>query len=159
MKTRKRSTVWNGYHVTEACVLTNSNHLVSIFSRIHSSSEKDYKSANTITFESMEQGAKLFKNATFAMDRGYDDNKVFLKMDELKQNYVIRLKSNRKLLYHNKWTTATELRNRRKVKTSVYYKGKEHVAYKSKSNKGKSLFLLLSVSKRYLRYTVNSALN
>lgn len=122
-----------GYHITEACVLTNSNHPVSIFSRIHSSSEKDYKSANTITFEAMEQGAALFEKATFAMDRGYDDNKMFLKMDELKQDYVIRLKSNRKLLYHNKWTMATELRNRRKgkVKTSVYYKGKGHEAYLS----------------------------
>lgn len=120
-----------GYHVTEACVLTKSNHPVSIFSRIHSSSEKDYKSANAITFEAMEQGAALFEKATFAMDRGYDDNKMFLKMEELKQDYVIRLKSNRKLLYHNKWTMATELRNRRKgkVKTSVYYKGKEHEAY------------------------------
>lgn len=54
-------------------------------------------------------------------------------MDELKQDYVIRLKSNRKLLYHNKWTMATELRNRRKgkVKTSVYYKGNEREAYLS----------------------------
>ena len=122
-----------GYHVTEACVLTKSNHPVSIFSRIYSSSEKDYKSANAITFEAMEQGAALFEKATFAMDRGYDDNKMFLKMEELKQDYVIRLKSNRKLLYHNKWTMATELRNRRKgkVKTSVYYKGKEHEAYLS----------------------------
>lgn len=58
---------------------------------------------------------------------------MFLKMDELKQDYVIRLKSNRKLLYHNKWTMATELRNRRKgkVKTSVYYKGNEREAYLS----------------------------
>ena len=87
-----------GYHVTEACVLTTSNHPVSIFSRIHSSSEKDYKSANTITFDAMERGAALFHKATFAMDRGYDDNKMFLKLDELKQDYVIRLKSNRKLL-------------------------------------------------------------
>ena len=122
-----------GYHVTEACVLTTSNHPVSIFSRIHSSSEKNYKSANTITFHAMEQGASLFGKATFAMDRCYDDNKMFLKLDELKQDYVIRLKSNRKLLYHNKWTTATELRNRRKgkVKNNVFYKGKDHEAYLS----------------------------
>lgn len=122
-----------GYHVTEACVLTASNHPVSIFSRIHSSSEKDYKSVNTITFSAMEQAASLFGKATFAMDRGYDDNKMFLKLDGLKQDYVIRLKSNRKLLYHNKWTPATELRNRRKgkVKTNVFYKGKEHEAYLS----------------------------
>ena len=64
----------------------------------------------------MEQGAALFGKATFAMDRGYDDNKMFLKLDGLKQDYVIRLKSNRKLLYHNQWTTAAELRNRRKGK-------------------------------------------
>ena len=117
-----------GYHVTEACVLTTSNHPVSIFSQIHSSQEKDYKSANSVTFHAMEQGAALFGKATFAMDRGYDDNKMFLKLDELGQDYVIRLSAKRKLLYHNKWTMATELRNRRKgkVKTSVFYKGKEH---------------------------------
>ena len=60
-----------------------------------------------------------------------DDNKIFLILDHLKQDYVIRLKSNRKLLYHNKWTKATELQNRRKgkVKADVFYKGKEHTAY------------------------------
>ena len=122
-----------GYHVTEACVLTTSNHPVSIFSKIHSSAEKGYKSANAITFEAMEQGAALFKRATFCMDRGYDDNKMFLKLDDLEQDYVIRLTSKRKLLYHNKWTPATELRDRRKgkIKTSVFYRGKEHEAYLS----------------------------
>lgn len=39
----------------------------------------------------------LLGKATFVMDRGYDDNKMFLKLDALKQDYVIRLKSNRKL--------------------------------------------------------------
>lgn len=65
------------------------------------------------------------------MDRGYDDNKMFLKLDELKQDYIIRLKSTRKLLYHNKWTMVTELRNHRKgkVKANVVYKGKDHEAY------------------------------
>ena len=122
-----------GYHVTEACVLTHSNHPVSIFSRIHSSSEKDYKSVNTVTFQAMEQGAALFGKAAFAMDRGYDDNKMFLKLDRLGQDYVIRLKPNRKLLYHNKWTMAAELRNRRKgkVKMKVFYKGQNHEAYLS----------------------------
>lgn len=131
--TSTKNVYQKGYHITEACVLTTSRHPVSIFSKIHSSSQKDYKSANAITFQAMEQGAALFGKATFAMDRGYDDNKMFQKMDELKQDYVIRLKSNRKLLYHNKWTMATELRNRRKgkVKTNVFYKGKDHEAYLS----------------------------
>ena len=67
------------------------------------------------------------------MDRGYDDNKMFLKLDSMGQDYVIRLTAKRKLLYHNKWTFATELRNRRKgkVKLPLFYKGKEHEAYLS----------------------------
>lgn len=122
-----------GYHVTEACVLTTSDHPVSIFSQIHSSKEKNFTSINDITFSAMERGAALFGKSTFIMDRGYDDNKMFLKLDELEQDYVIRLKSNRKLLYHNKWTMATELRDRRKgkIRMRLFYKGKEHEAYLS----------------------------
>ena len=131
--TSKKSVYEKGYHVTEACVITDSNHPVSIFSKIHSSNEKNFISSNNITFSAMERGAALFKKATFVMDRGYDDNKMFLKLDELKQDYVIRLKSNRKLSYHNKWVMATELRNRRKgkVKMPLCYKGKHHDAYLS----------------------------
>lgn len=131
--TSTKSIYKKGYHVTEACVLTRSNHPVSIFSRVHSSSEKDYQSVNTITFQAMDQGAALFGRATFCMDRGYDDNKMFLKLDELAQDYVIRLKSNRKLLYHNKWTMASQLRDRRKgkIRTNIFYKGKDHEAYLS----------------------------
>jgi len=123
----------NGYHVTEACVLTKNHHPVSIFSKIYSSKEKNFKSTNAITFEAMERGASLFGKATFVMDRGYDDNKMFLKMNELNQNFVIRLTARRKLLYHNKWTPATELRNRRKgkVKMPLFYRGKKQEAYLS----------------------------
>jgi hypothetical protein len=70
-----------GYHVTEACVPTKNNHPVSIFSEIHSSKEKHFTSINDVTFSEMERGAVLFGKATFAMDRGYDDNKMFLKLD------------------------------------------------------------------------------
>ena len=100
-----------GYHVTEACVLTDSNHPVSIFSRIHSSREKNFTSVNDITFAAMERGAALFGKAAFVMDRGYDDNKMLLKLDELGQDYVIRLTAKRKLFFHGKWVPATQLRN------------------------------------------------
>jgi hypothetical protein len=122
-----------GYHVTEACVLTGSNHPVSIFSEIHSSKEKNFTSINNITFSAMERGATLFGKATFVMDRGYDDNKMFLKLDELKQDYVIRLTAKRKLYFRGKWIPATQLRNQRKgkIKTPVVYKGRKHDAYLS----------------------------
>lgn len=131
--TSTKNVYQKGYHVTEATVLTTSNHPVSLFSEIHSSKEKDFTSINDVTFSAMERAATLFGKATFVMDRGYDDNKMFLKLDSMGQDYVIRLTSRRKLLYHNKWISASELRNRRKgkVKLPLFYKGKMHEAYLS----------------------------
>jgi hypothetical protein len=130
---KTKNVIEKGYHVTEACVMTKSNQPVSIYSRIHSSREKGFTSINDYTFNAMERGKAMFGKATFVMDRGYDDNKMFLKLDELEQDYVIRLTAKRKLLFHNKWVPATELRNRRKgkIKTPVFYKGKEQEAYLS----------------------------
>ena len=75
----------------------------------------------------------IFDKATFAFDRGYDENKSFLKLDELKQDYVIRLTAKRKLFFHGKWVPATQLMHRRKgkIKTSLTYRGKKRDAYLS----------------------------
>ena len=131
--TEAKNVYEKGYHVTEACVLIGNGHPVSIFSRIHSSKEKNFTSINDITFSAMERGTSLFGKATFVMDRGYDDNKMFLKLDELKQDYVIRLTAKRKLYLHGKWVSATQLRNQRKgkIKAPLIYKGKKHNAYLS----------------------------
>ena len=131
--TDKKNIYEKGYHVTEACVMTQSRHPVSIFSEIHSSQEKNFTSINDVTFSAMERGAAMFGRATFVMDRGYDDNKMFLKLDELEQDYEIRLTARRKLYFHGKWIPATQLRNQRKgkIKTPLVYKGKSHDAYLS----------------------------
>lgn len=131
--TDKKNVYKKGYHVTEAVALTRSKQPVSIFSRIHSSAEKDYVSANAITFEAIREGTELFGKATFVMDRGYDDNKMFLMLDDLKQHYVIRLTAKRKVRYHNKWIPVTELRDRRKgkVRMNLRYHDSNHVAYLS----------------------------
>lgn len=130
---RTKNVYEKGYLVTEACVLTKSNHPVSIYSKIHSSQEKKFVSVNAATFEAMERAQALLGKATFVMDRGYDDNKMFLKLDELNQDYIIRLTAKRKLFFHNRWVPATELRNRRKgkIQMPVLYKGKQVKAYLS----------------------------
>lgn len=97
--TQTKNVYKKGYHVTETVPLTFNKHPVTIFPRIHSSAEKDYKSVNTITFNTIKQAAALFDKSTFVMDRVHDDNRIFLMLDQPKQDYVIRLKSNRKLLY------------------------------------------------------------
>ena len=131
--TETKSVYEKGYHVTEACVLTGNGYPVSIFSQIHSSKEKNFTSTNDITFAAMERGAALFGKATFALDRGYDDNKMFLKLDKLNQDYVIRLTAKRKVFFHGKWIPVTQLRNQRKgkIKTPLVYRGKKRDAYLS----------------------------
>ena len=79
--------------------MTDSNHPASVYSRIHSSNEKGFTSVNHITFEAIDRSVKLLKNATFVMDRGYDDNKIFQRLWDLEQNFVIRLTQKRKLFF------------------------------------------------------------
>lgn len=122
-----------GYHVTEACVMTSNHQPISLFSRIHSSNEKNFTSVNNITFAAIDRATALFKHCTFAMDRGYDDNKIFLKLLDDEQNFVIRIRKNRKLFYQNRWFPASELSARRKgkIKMNVRYHGIDHEAYLS----------------------------
>src|SRR5699024_6026714 len=54
-----KSVYKKGYHVTEACAMTSNGHPVSIFSELHSSREKNFKSTNTITFSAIKRGAQL----------------------------------------------------------------------------------------------------
>ena len=131
--TAGKSVYSKGYHVTEACVLTDSNHPVSVFSELHSSEEKGFTSINHITDSAIERCVKMFKKATFVMDRGYDDNKIFLKLFGMKQDFVIRLTQKRKLFFHGKWVSATKLCADRKgkVKMDLFYKGEHHEAYLS----------------------------
>ena len=166
--TQNKSVYSKGYHVTEACVLTKSNHPVSIFSEIHSSNEKNFTSINSITFDAMERGAKLFGKATFVMDRGYDDNKMFLKLDALKQDYVIRLTKKRKVFYKNKFISVTELCNRRKGKVhmKLFYKGKEHDAYVSHikaqitaSKKNINIVLFYGITEHPMMLVTNKVIN
>lgn len=74
------------YHITKATSLANSKHPVSLFSEVHSSTEKNFTFINDITFSAMERAAVLFGKATFVINR----------------DYVIRLTAKRRLLYHNK---------------------------------------------------------
>lgn len=123
-----------------------------------------FESLGIITFQSMECGADLLGKATFVMDKGYDNNKMFLKLEELKQDYVICLKSNRKLLYHNQWTMPTDLRSRRKgnLKASMFYKGKNHETYLSHikvqittSRKDIYLALVYGITEHLMMFAIN----
>ena len=67
--TVKKNIYKKGYHVTEATVLTNNAHPASLFSKIHSSNEKNFTSINDVTFSAIERAISLFGKAKMYFSR------------------------------------------------------------------------------------------
>lgn len=138
----KDKKIEKGYHMTEIVGLTAHNkQSVSLFSRIHSSHEKEYQSTNTILFEGLRQVIKaLGKKATFIFDRGFDMNALFDFMYKYEQDFILRIKERRKLFWKGKWFKSATLRDSRKgkIKTTLTFreggKVKEESVYVSHLN-------------------------
>ena len=126
-----------GYHVTEMVVLSKEHQPISLFSHIHSSSEKNYSSANTVTKKGIQEvAARLGGNPTFVLDRGYDQNALLRLMYELEQTFILRIKRNRKILHKGKWLSADTLCASRKgkLRTQVMIQGEWKTVYLSHLN-------------------------
>lgn len=128
----KKKNYEKGYHHTEIVGLTqNMKQPISIFSKIHSSTSKDYVSANTVTFEGINKVVKLLnernQKGIFVNDRGYDSNAMFNYYFEKKQHFVIRLTEKRKVYKNHKWYNITTLRDafKGKIKMSLMFQGEE----------------------------------
>ena len=127
-----------GYHVIEIVGLTkNKKQPISIFSNIHSSTSKDYVSANTVTFNALDTVISMLnerkRTGIFVHDRGYDNNSFFKYYAKNKQNYIIRLKENRIVYINHKWHKITTLRDSRKgkVKMNIFFQGEQKECYVS----------------------------
>lgn len=122
----KDNKIEKGYHVTEMVGLTSKKKQpVSLFSRIHSSAEKNYKSTNDVLFLGLNQVIQsLSERATFVFDRGYDMNALFQFMYKEQQDFIIRLTEKRKLFWKGKWFKAATLRDSRKgkIKTNLTFR-------------------------------------
>lgn len=134
----KNKSYEKGYHVTEIVGLTeNMRQLISMFSKIHSSTSKEYISANSVTFEAIDSICDLLDKrnlkGTFVNDRGYDNNRIFNHYFDKKQYFIIRLKENRKVYFNHKWYHIAAIRDSRKgkVKIKVMFQGKEKECFVS----------------------------
>lgn len=121
-----------GYHHTEIVGLTeNMKQPISVFSKIHSSTQKDYVSANTITFEGIDKVVEMLDKrkikGIFVNDRGYDSNEIFKHYWKKNQYFVIRLTEKRKIYRNHKWYKITTLRDafKGKIKMKIMFKGEE----------------------------------
>ena len=121
-----------GYHQTEIVGLTeNMKQPISLFSKIHSSTSKDYVSANNITFEGIDKIVKLLNErglkGTFVNDRGYDNNAMFNYYYDKNQYFIIRLKEKRIVYRNHKWYPITTFRDafKGKINMKLMFQGEE----------------------------------
>ena len=127
-----------GYHHTEIVGLTqNKKQPISLFSKIHSSTQKEFISANDITFEGIDKIVNLLdkrrQKGILVNDRGYDNNLIFNHYFEKKQYFVIRLKENRKVYRNHKWYKITTIRysHKGKIQMKLLFQGVEKECYAS----------------------------
>ena len=121
-----------GYHHTEIVGLTqNKKQPISLFSKIHSSTQKDFVSANEITFEGIDKIVNMLnkrkQKGIFVNDRGYDNNLIFNYYFEKNQYFIIRLKENRKVYCNHRWHKITAIRDshKGKIKMNLLFQGEE----------------------------------
>ena len=126
--TQARCVMGNGYYVTEATAMTKSGHPVSAFSEVWSAESAEFTSGGRFEYtkKAINACTERFGHGIFVMDRGYDDNDVFRLLDRHKQDYVIRLKLNRKVRIHGKKYSIDELCSKYsgKYATKVIYHGR-----------------------------------
>ena len=127
-----------GYHVTEIVGITkNMRQPISLYTKIHSSTQKDFVSANDVTLEGIEKVVKELnkrdQKGIFVNDRGYDNNLMFNYYYNKNQYFIIRLKENRKVYCNHKWYKITTIRDSKKgkVKMKVIFQGEEKECYVS----------------------------
>lgn len=116
-----------GYINTEIVGLSKQNNQpISLFSHIHSSTQKNYRSTNTVTYYGIEQTIRILKGrrATFVFDRGYDANAMFDYLISRSQSFIIRATMKRLFFYKGRWHKAKTLMDsmKGKIKTELLFR-------------------------------------
>lgn len=92
-----------GYHVCEATLVGKQmSQPMSLYSKIYSSKSKDFKSEKSYTKESIEKTGEIVGRFTGVFDRGYDSNDIINLMDNMENDFVIRMNDRRMFLFKGK---------------------------------------------------------
>ena len=131
-----------GYHHTEIVGLTkdkkkDKKQPISIYSKIYSSTEKNFISWNEETKKGLDKVIGLLEErklkGIFVHDRGYDINELFRYYFKEKQYFIIRLTEKRKIYRNHRWYKITTLRDafKGKIKMKLMFQGEEKECYVS----------------------------
>lgn len=144
-----------GYHICEATVVTkNERQPISLYSHIYSTESDGFKSMNDETIKSIREVKKVITNkCTFVCDRGYDAGRYFdYFLEEDKQDdFIIRLKETRNLLFKGKPKKVGDIVKKRKgkIRMNMYFSKENRTVYVSHTkvelpaHKGKHLTLVM----------------
>lgn len=145
----------NGYMVCEYVGLSkNEGQPISLYSKIYSTSSKDFISENDETIKGEDAVNTFLKSKgkvpIHVRDRGYDANEYFKKDIKEDNKFVTRLKGNRNLVFKGKAKLVSEVVSKRKGKivTKLMYHGENKECYISYTKvelpavKGKKLTLV-----------------
>ena len=148
--------IYPGYHVCEATVVTQKEKQpISLYSHIYSTESKGFRSMNDEAIKSIGYVKKVIESrCTFVCDRGYDAGAYydcFLDTNENKDDFIIRLKESRTLLFKGKPKKVGEIVQKRKgkIRMNMYFSKKDKAVYVSHtraelpSHKGKTLYLVI----------------
>lgn len=146
--------IGKGYWTTNMIAVgPKTKHPISVYSHLYSSAEEGFLSENEETYKGLDHVNGLVgeKKATFVMDRGYDNIEVMKKVLKQENNFIIRLKKNRNLLYQSKKFSVHDLAIRRKgkinfrseIKGTVYDLKVSHLTVEIPSLKGKKLTMVV----------------
>ena len=120
-----------GYHMIEVAGLTPNEKLpIPVYTRLFSAQEEGFKSVNDEYLKAIEYlGNKYNKKGTYALDRGFDDQKYFKKFSDLDLSFVIRMKKNRDIANAESGIieNIAKKANRVKMKWNYKYKDKKGI--------------------------------
>lgn len=150
-----KETTLPGYYVCEATVVTEKEKQpLSLYSKIYSSKSKGFISKNEETLKSIRKVKEIIpEKCTFVADRGYDANVYFdyFLSESCNDDFVIRLKENRNLLFKKKSKNVGEIAKGRKgkIRMNMFFRELDKKTYISHtrvelpSHLGKTLTLVM----------------
>lgn len=148
--------IFPGYHVCEATVVTkNEKQPISLYSKVYSTESVGFKSMNDETLKCIRYIREVLKRrCTHVFDRGYDKNvnyDYFLVENDNNDDFIIRLKENRNLLFKGKPKNVGIIAKSRKgkIKMNMYFSKDDvevyvsHTRVELPTHKGKMLNLVI----------------
>lgn len=126
------SAIEKGYLVTEITALSrDSRQPVSVYSHIHSASEKGYVSVNDVLFQALEEVYPRYPKATYVYDRGFDMNRLLEFAHDRGMQIIVRITEKRKLYFKGRWLKSTTVRDmyKGKLACTICLNGKEVPCY------------------------------